>query len=396
MDFSTIEAVQGTSVKGRCLTWFRRALLRPVTSFSCHMVLQCIRYWIEYIAVPFAIYYNWTHMASDGQKSNEGVRISRNITYGDVPGEEMDELSPETNVGNRGTILYVHGGGFVCVHRGVMNHSITPLVRAGFRVFSMDYPLAPDYKFPIPILSILKCLVYIREHYQVEEVRLVADSAGGSLASVAVSIVHNMEAGWGDVIDSYLSDHKASFPYVSQIALFYSICDEDAWKDNVSTKSGRVQNAIMSFCLEQHKRSQEEGVTILGNIDKLLRFPSTFLLCGEHDPLQHSHNALAQQLMLIGTQVVNVIIKDGFHGFHGLPVPFSFGLWRKIVYPANKELIKWLTKDDSGTAEHFMTELPEERMRGEHDLSLVFVIAAVHMIAGSIIAYIAYILIYQI
>ena len=43
-------------------------------------------------------------------------------------------------------MVYVHGGGWVCVNREVLMQSVTPFARAGFVVYSIDYPLAPENK----------------------------------------------------------------------------------------------------------------------------------------------------------------------------------------------------------------------------------------------------------
>lgn len=343
-----------------------------------NIYMLCVRYWIEYIAVPFGRYYNWTHLASDGQRCNQGVHIERCVRYGKLPGEEMDVLSPTDEYSLPGSIpvLYVHGGGFVCVHRGVMNHSVTPLVRAGFTVYSVDYPLSPEFKYPIPVISVLRALNFLKTECNIDRVKIVADSAGGTLASKAVAVIHNPLHNWHPDLKKALCEFN--FPIIEQVALLYTIFDIDSWKfsDSLSLY-GLFQNAILSYCMHQHCDTNIDKITLMENYEKINSFPPTFLLCGHSDPLRASHQVFAQHLKQIGVPVQSLLM-NGFHGFHGLPAPFSFGLWRSTVFPANVELIKWLTNNEHPSR---IPSIPIDRIKGEFDVSLLVVIGITHAFA---------------
>jgi acetyl esterase/lipase len=346
----------------------------------CRLCVLAVRYWIHYIGVPFANYYNFSHIAADGVRSNEGVIISRHVVYGELDGESMDILQPNGKYHKLDeSIVYIHGGGFVSVHRGVMNHSVTPLVRAGYTVYSIDYPLAPKYQFPIPVLSIIKCLGHLKEKHGITRVRLIADSAGGCLASMAVGAIHNPNREWTDEIRSAVL--STDLPLVEGLVLIYSLCDEDSWRPSSDQSiAHRIQNNILHFCLSQYRASDTDKITIFDHCDKLNSFPPTLLLCGESDPLKESHAVFYQKLVSMGFDATNIVL-PGFHGFHGLPPPFSFGLWRKTVFPANCALIKWLS---SGSEER-VPVLPPISWR-DYDLHLLIVLFFAHVSAALITA----------
>ena len=338
--------------------------------------IYAIRYWIEYVAVPFATYYNHGHIAADGKISNDGVRIVRNVQYGNLPGECMDILSPtqSPSLSKRESVIYIHGGGFVSVHRGVMNHSITPLVRAGFTVYSIDYPLAPEFKYPMPIISIIRCLAFIKARYGVDSVKIVADSAGGCLASMAVGAVCNPSKDWHPLVKEHLQ--PANLPVIAGVALLYSICDTESWLTAPSLSLyGHFQNAIISFCLSQYRTSRRDKISICDNLDKLDAYPPTLLLCGDMDPLQHSHTLFESHLIARKVRTTKLVM-SGFHGFHGLPAPFSLGLWRTTVFPANCAIIKWLCNG----SDHRVPILPP-RSWAEYNFTLLIVLGLVHVLA---------------
>jgi acetyl esterase/lipase len=284
----------------------------------------------------------------------------------------MDVLAPKEKSSGK-FVLYIHGGGFVSVHRGVLNHSITPLVRAGFTVFSIDYPLAPKYRYPSPVVSVLKCLAYIREHYGVSHVQVLGDSAGGCIASMSVAAACNPEGRWHPKVRECLKQHE--FPRIEGVALLYSICDVSSWTQRSCNSIGSwCLRAIILVCLALYKSESDDKITLLENIDKVTSFPRTFLLCGHNDILDVSHAALAEALHEKGTHTTTMVL-PGFHGFHGLPVPFSLGSWRRTVYPANCALIQWLCNGSDSR----VPALPKWSF-AEFNLHLPIVLAVLHVV----------------
>ena len=68
-----------------------------------------------------------------------------------------------------------HGGGWVCPGTEVHTHQVTPLARAGYKVFAYNYPLAPEDKFPTALVSTLKVLTWLYTEQGVRKVALVGE-----------------------------------------------------------------------------------------------------------------------------------------------------------------------------------------------------------------------------
>jgi acetyl esterase len=88
-------------------------------------------------------------------------------------------------------VIIVHGGGF---DMGNKRTFVTPLfdllTRAGFAWFTIDYRLAPDYRFPAPVLDLDAAIRWVKANaakYRVDPKRiaLIGESAGGYLVSYA-------------------------------------------------------------------------------------------------------------------------------------------------------------------------------------------------------------------
>ena len=82
-----------------------------------------------------------------------------------------------------GVILYIHGGGFVsgspARHRPI---SAGLARRTRMRVFSLDYPLAPEHRFPRGLEEAARALEWLRSRSTgTERIAVAGDSAGGGL-----------------------------------------------------------------------------------------------------------------------------------------------------------------------------------------------------------------------
>ena len=84
----------------------------------------------------------------------------------------------------RGSILYIHGGGYVAgstiTHRP-MTSALARLTRR--HVFSLDYRLAPEHRFPAAFDDALEAYRWLLAHHNGDssQIAIAGDSAGGGL-----------------------------------------------------------------------------------------------------------------------------------------------------------------------------------------------------------------------
>jgi len=101
---------------------------------------------------------------------------------GSESGLEIFKFSP-TILNHRNAILYLHGGGY-CIgstssHRPIIERLC---VDFGGVVYSLDYRLAPEYNFPVPLIDSTRAYQWLlSEGYSSSELAIVGDSAGGGL-----------------------------------------------------------------------------------------------------------------------------------------------------------------------------------------------------------------------
>lgn len=105
------------------------------------------------------------------------------VTFAAVTEEEVAGWWATPDVARKDrAILFIHGGGYhlgdAASYRGFGSH-IAALTRCP--VFLMDYPLAPEHRFPAAYDAAIRARDWIARS-GVERIALVGDSAGGGLA----------------------------------------------------------------------------------------------------------------------------------------------------------------------------------------------------------------------
>ena len=95
---------------------------------------------------------------------------------------EWVERGPSTR--SSSVVLYIHGGAFVAfsprTHRGMVSEIAA---RTGRSVFSVDYRMAPEYRFPAAADDILRAYSWLlASGIPASEIVVAGDSAGGHLA----------------------------------------------------------------------------------------------------------------------------------------------------------------------------------------------------------------------
>jgi monoterpene epsilon-lactone hydrolase len=106
----------------------------------------------------------------------KGVRFTEG-TIGGVSGEwvELEGLAA------RGTLVYLHGGGYVCMSPRTHRAITAGFALRGMRVFAPDYRLAPEHKFPAAVDDATAVWRALRAQVA-GPIFIAGDSAGGGLS----------------------------------------------------------------------------------------------------------------------------------------------------------------------------------------------------------------------
>ncbi|RKO93076.1 Alpha/Beta hydrolase protein [Blyttiomyces helicus] len=173
----------------------------------------------------------------------------------DFPHRDMRPV--EKGVAAERVILFVHGGerGNRATHRG-MTWRIAKYAKA--RVLAIDYRLAPEFVFPVPLNDVLSAYLYLIDppkdsgapKYDPSQITFVGDSAGGGLALSAalwlrdsdqypmpgslalmspwIDLTHSMPSWRLNRYYDYLPDQAADPKYINEDRSHYYVSHNDS------------------------------------------------------------------------------------------------------------------------------------------------------------------------
>lgn len=115
------------------------------------------------------------------------VESRLDVAYGDNPSETLDLIAPSGTYETAPLIVWVHGGAFIGGDKQYVQEYMTMLAHHGYAVASINYSLAPDARYPTPVLQLGQAYEFLRQHaleYGIDDSRVVVggDSAGAQIA----------------------------------------------------------------------------------------------------------------------------------------------------------------------------------------------------------------------
>ncbi len=245
----------------------------------------------------------WDHLVPNGDY-NVPVRV----------------FSPDPGPLDRPVLLFFHGGGWVTGSVDNYNGLCAWLSKAtGQLVASVDYRLAPEYKFPIGLsdcYAVAQALFKTPNFLRVmpEQITLIGDSAGGNLAA-AVSLMARDNGAFYPRRQILI--YPATQSDFSEQSPFSSVRDFGA--DYLLTAK-RVAEYMQLYSAAPEDL-QNPYLAPLLSVD-LSRQPDTLVITAEYDPLRDEGEAYAKALAAAGSRAVICRIPDALHGFFMLPPRF--------------------------------------------------------------------------
>eukprot|EP00051_Salpingoeca_urceolata_P008174 m.104003 g.104003 ORF g.104003 m.104003 type:complete len:1560 (+) comp15614_c0_seq1:465-5144(+) len=328
-----------------------------VQVYVAHLLLPNIRFFIDWpMGRLYASWWKWCkHVVSqDNQQVMEGIEMEQDIRYGPLPSETMDILRkkplPPAHSTKCCPMVYVHGGGFVAVTRKVLVQSVSCLVRHGPDVlYSMDYPLSPDHRFPTALFSLLRACAFAKRHSNCTELDLYGDSAGGTIVTTAAAVLSSAKLRReltaqlkADGQDDLAAELQAfDFPTIRKVICVYGVLDRHSWQ-------GTWMGLGLHFCVGSYEN--EKGAEYFDGrltlcdyaLEDLADYPDTLLIGAASDALVDS-SSLAHDHLLAAGRKSKLLVFPGFHSFMGLPVQWTLGDWKHNQLPATEQLLSFVS-----------------------------------------------------
>ncbi len=222
---------------------------------------------------------------------------------------------PQTNKekSKPAAMLYFHGGG--CVIGSIETHDAFCRYLANYTgtvIFSLDYRLAPEHKYPAPIIDAINAWNWLQEHAAVlgldeNNLGVGGDSAGGYLAF----LVGHKACHTKLMVTSRRPPH---FQY-----LLYPMLDLYSNYDSYQkrAKDGLLTAAMMSYFRHHYLNHPDEAKEYLASplLNKELESIKSFILSVEFDPLADQAICLVEGLRKNAIECDHLHLEDATHSF---------------------------------------------------------------------------------
>ncbi len=216
-------------------------------------------------------------------------------------------------------LLFFHGGGWVTESVETYNRVCARMARStGHLVISVEYRLAPEYRFPTALLDCYAAAsaLYAGKILPVtpELITIMGDSAGGNLAA-AVSL---------------MARDKKEFQIQRQILIYPALNNTyTASSPYSSVKDNGTGYLLTAVKMEDYLNLYESTPKDRKNpyfapllTEDYSGLPETLILTAEYDPLRDEGEEYGRRLAQAGCYVKVHRIKNALHGFFALGIRF--------------------------------------------------------------------------
>lgn len=286
---------------------------------------------------PFKPFYRTldTKIYNDGREVPIRIYFPNEESYDTVDIEDFQRKNERINTGAMTdntfpVILYIHGGGFVTESVESYNRVCWNLAKhTRHVVVSIDYPLAPEHKFPTQVedcYAVAKAIYQDRSILNAEpkQITVMGDSAGGNITAALCQMARDrqefMPPGQILIYPCVNNDYslEGAFPSVLENG-----------RDYLLTRQNMAD--YLDF-YQSSKEDRENPYFAPLLAEDFSGLPRTLIVTGELDPLRDEGEAYGEKLREAGVPVTMHRIKEGIHGFFLL----------EPVYPAVKETYEYI------------------------------------------------------
>lgn len=243
---------------------------------------------------------------------HKGLKIS-NSHFADMGKLRLRYYTPEnTNKdSNLPVVVYFRGGGWVIADLNTYDATPSALARkANAIVVSVDYPMAPEHKFPAAHDEAIEAYKYIVKHAKrwggnADRIGLVGESAGGNLA-LATAIAAR--------------DQAITVPVaiVSIYPVATTSMDTPSKKEDAAAKPLNAPMMAWFFDKLLNSDSDKQDPRLNLVAADLKNLPPVTIISAGIDPLRSDGDMIAYKLKAAGNNVTHQVYPGVTHEFFGM------------------------------------------------------------------------------
>jgi acetyl esterase/lipase len=223
---------------------------------------------------------------------------------------------PPGGTGTGPGLLWIHGGGYLIGTAAQDDVVCRRFARKlGVTVAAVDYRLAPEHPYPIPLEDCYSGLIWLAGLPAVDPARVAIGgaSAGGGLAAAL----------------ALLARDRGEIDVAAQVLVYPMLDDRSATAEGLDDPNHRLwTQSANRYGWSSYLGDADPNVAVPARRDDLEGLPPAWLGVGTFDLFHDEDLAYAEALQAAGVPCEVEVVQGAFHGFDGVaakaPVSQSF------------------------------------------------------------------------
>lgn len=245
------------------------------------------------------------------------IRRASRLMWRRAPAPDVEVLTLESGVGVRlfrpagvtrpgPALLWIHGGGYVlgdAAQDDVLCRRFAH--ELGATVASVDYRLAPDFPYPVPVEDCYAALTWLAALPAVDPSRVAIGgaSAGGGLAAAL----------------AFVTRDRGEITLAAQLLVYPMIDDRTVLRTGLDNPGHRLWNqASNRFGWQAYLGDADRDVAVPARREDLAGLPPAWIGVGTLDLFHDEDLAYAERLRAAGVPCEVEVVQGAFHGFDGI------------------------------------------------------------------------------
>ncbi|QZT63083.1 alpha/beta hydrolase [Mycolicibacterium austroafricanum] len=203
-------------------------------------------------------------------------------------------------------LLWIHGGGYVIGDAAQDDVLCRRFARElGATVASVNYRLAPEYPYPVPVEDCYSALRWLSQLPSVDPARVAIGgaSAGGGLAAAL----------------ALLTRDRGEIELAAQLLVYPMIDDRTVHRKGLDNPGHRLWNQSSNrFGWRAYLGDADPNEAVPARRDDLAGLPPAWIGVGTLDLFHDEDLAYAERLRAAGVQCEVMVVDGAFHGFDGI------------------------------------------------------------------------------